>query len=477
VPDVVVVGAGPVGLTVAGDLAEAGVEVTVLERRRGEYDPNATRGFLVHARTLEALEARGVANAVLGSRKGWATAFELGGVDIDLSRLPSRYPGALVTPQYNVDTPLKHRARRLGVELWYGTEVVGVDQDEHGVTVFVRTDSRELAYRSRYLVGADGTRSAVRRAAGVPFYGEPFLRSMMLADVKLSDPPAPGLVHSDGGDGSFAMLAPYGDGWWRVTAWDERWSRIPPGTPVRLEHLVSALRRAHGRSYGIHSPRWTSRFDGDSRLAASYRMGRVLLVGDAAHQHSPAGGQSMNLGIQDAANLSWRLAEVVRGAPDRLLDGYTAERLPAARDVSRSSSAMLRLLLGRSKLGRAVRRTVGRAALAAPPMTRMLAGQLSGIGIRYPRPWRAHRLVGARAPDVPLPDGTPLHQALRPGQFLLLNPHLNANGWGGRIRYVPATLEGAAALVRPDGYVAWAGDAARGVRPGPLLDHWLSPRR
>jgi 2-polyprenyl-6-methoxyphenol hydroxylase-like FAD-dependent oxidoreductase len=170
---VVVVGAGPVGLTVAGDLAEAGVEVTVLERRRGEYDPNATRGFLVHARTLEALEARGVANAVLGSRKGWATAFELGGVDIDLSRLPSRYPGALVTPQYNVDTPLKHRARRLGVELWYGTEVVGVDQDEHGVTVFVRTDSRELAYRSRYLVGADGTRSAVRRAAGVPFYGEP----------------------------------------------------------------------------------------------------------------------------------------------------------------------------------------------------------------------------------------------------------------------------------------------------------------
>jgi 2-polyprenyl-6-methoxyphenol hydroxylase-like FAD-dependent oxidoreductase len=425
---------------------------------------------VVHARTLELLEARGVADAVLGSGNGWATAFELGGgVDIDLSGLPSRYPGVLVTPQYNVDTPLKNRARRLGVEIRYGTEVVDVDQDEHGVTVLVRTDSRELAYRARYLVGADGTHSAVRRAAGVPFSGEPFLRSMMLADVKLSDPPPPGVVRSNGGNGGFAMLAPYGNGWWRVTAWDEGWSRTAPGTPVELAHLVSVLRRSHGRSYGIHSPRWTSRFDADSRLADTYRAGRVLLVGDAAHQHSPAGGQSMNLGIQDAANLSWRLAEVVRGAPDRLLDGYTEERLPVARDVLRSSSAMLRLLMSGSRLGRVARRTLGRAALAVPPVARTLSGRLSGIGVRYPRSRGEHRLVGMRAPDVPLPDGTPLHRALRPGQFLLLSPHATPDGHDGRVRYVPATVDGVAALIRPDGYIAWAGNPTSPTTPTPLL--------
>lgn len=477
-PDVVVVGAGPVGLTVAGDLAESGVQVTVLEQRRGEHDPTATRAFAVHARTLELLEARGVADAVLGSQTGWATAMELcDGVDVDLSRLPSRYQGVLVTPQYHVDTPLKGRARSLGVEIQYGTQVIAVDQDDHGVTVLARTDGGELAYRASYLVGADGTDSVVRKAVGVPFPGERFLRSIMLADVRLGDPPPPGLLRSDGGDGAFATLAPYGDGWWRVIAWDERASRMSPGVPVELEHLVSVLRRAHGRSYGINSPRWTSRFGADGRLAVTYRAGRVLLVGDAAHQHSPAGGQSMNLGIQDAANLSWRLARVVRGAPDRLLDGYTAERRPVAREVLRSSSVMLRLLLARSRLGRAVRQAAGRAGLGVPPVARKLTGCLSGIGVRYPRPRGAHRLVGTRAPDIALPDGTRLHRALRPGRFLLLSPHGSADGWGGRIRYDPTTIDGAAALVRPDGYVAWAGEPAQRVDPPEsVLEHWVGTR-
>lgn len=475
-PDVVVVGAGPVGLTVAGDLAEAGVRVIVLERRRGEHDPAVTRAFVLHARTLETLEARGVADNVLGSRVGWATAFTLyGGVEIDLSRLPTRYRGCLVTPQYNVDTPLEARARQLGVEILRGTEVVGVEQDDNGVTVFARGDSGEVAYRTRYLVGADGVRSAVREAAGVPFPGESFLRSIMLADVKLSNPPPPGLLRGNGAGGGFALLAPYGDEWWRVIAWDERAATMPPDAPVEIEHLISVLRRSHGTCYGLHSPRWTSRFDADERLAPTYRVGRVLLAGDAAHQHSPAGGQGMNLGIQDAANLSWRLARVVHGAPDQLLDGYTAERRPVAREVLWSSGLILRLLLVRSRWGLALRRPVGRTALGLPPIARKITGQLSGIGVRYPRPRGTHRLVGTRAPDITLPDGTHLHRALRPGRFLLFNSQVKENGWTDRLRCVPATIHGAAALVRPDGYVAWADDTDRAQPPRSVLEHWLAP--
>jgi 2-polyprenyl-6-methoxyphenol hydroxylase-like FAD-dependent oxidoreductase len=475
-PDVIVVGAGPVGLTLAGDLAAAGVNVTILEQRRGEHDPNVTRAFVVHARTLEMLDSRGLLDSVLGSKVGWATEFNLwGGVQIDLSRLPSDYQGLLVTPQYNVDGPLLDRARRLGVEIRYETKVVKVLPDDTGVTA---QDSTNAAYRARYLVGADGVHSMVREAVGLAFPGTPLLRRMMLADVKLTHPPPLGRLRGNGTRGSLAFLAPYGDEWWRVIAWDQRVDEMSPEEPVDLDHLISIVRRTHGTDYGIHSPRWVSQFDADERLAPTYRVGRVLLAGDAAHQHSPAGGQGMNLGIQDAVNLSWRLALVVRGAPDRLLDGYTAERRPVAIDVLRSSHVLVRVALLKTRLAQALRRPVGRTLLRIPPLARKIAGQLSGIGIRYPRPRGAHRLVGTRATDIVLPDGTRLYRALHPGRFLLLSPHPAADGWRDRIHPINATIAGAAALIRPDGYVAWAGNSTPRDQPsGAVLEEWLGPRR
>lgn len=479
-PDVIVAGAGPVGLTVAGDLAAAGFDVAVLERRQGEHDPNVTRAFVVHARTLELLDVRGLADTVIGSRAGWITGFSpYRGVTIDMSRVPSRFNGLLITPQYNVDGALRDRACRLGVAILHGTEVVGVQQDDGGVAVTARTDAGELTYRAKYLVGADGVHSAVRQAAGVAFLGRPFLRSMMLADVRLTDPPPPGRVQGNGVRDGFALLVPYGDGWWRVIAWDRQISQtLADDTPVDLDQIAAVLRRTHGTDFGMHDPRWTSRFDADERLALTYRAGRVLLAGDAAHQHAPAGGQGMNLGIQDAANLSWRLAQVLRGAPERLLDGYTAERRPVAQDVLRSSNLILRVATVSSSLGQALRRPVGRTALGIGPIARRITGQLSGIGVRYPRPRGAHRLVGTRAPDIALRNGTRLYQALRSGWFQLLTPRSNLDGcWGDRIEYVSAAIDGAAALVRPDGYIAWAGAVTAGAEPPePVLAELLGPR-
>ena len=473
--DVIVVGAGPVGLTLAGDLAAAGVKVTVLEQRRGEHDPNITRAFVVHARTLEMLDSRGLVDAILGSRVGWATEFSLwGGVRIDLSRLPSDYKGLLVTPQYNVDGPLLARARRLGVEIRYETKVLKVVQDGAGVTAEASTNT---TYRARYLVGADGTHSTVREAVGLPFPGTPFLRRMMLADVKLANPPPPGQLRGNGIRSSLAFLAPYGDGWWRLVVWDQRIDEMSPDEPVDLDHIISIVRRSHRTDYGIHSPRWVSQFDADERLVPTYRVKRVLLAGDAAHQHSPAGGQGMNLGIQDAANLSWRLALVIRGAPDRLLEEYTTERRPVAIDVLRSSHILVRVALLKTRLAQALRQPVGRTLLRIPPIVRKITGQISGIGISYPRPRGAHRLVGTRVPDLDLPDGTRLYRALHPGRFLLLSPHPASGGWSDRIHHIHATIDGAAALIRPDGHIAWAGKPTRGQPSGSVLEEWLGPRR
>jgi 2-polyprenyl-6-methoxyphenol hydroxylase-like FAD-dependent oxidoreductase len=460
--DVIVVGAGPTGLLLAGDLAAAGVACTVLERRVDES--NLTRAFAVHARTLEELDARGVADELVATGKTLTELRLFGRVHLDLAKLPSRFPYLLITPQYHVERVLRERAERLGARIVPGAEVVGLRQDADGVELDDRAGN---THRASYAVGTDGARSAVRELVGQPFPGRSVIKSIMLADVRLADPPADVLAVNAVGD-SFAFVAPFGDGWYRIFAWNKR-NQVPDDAPLDFAEIREATLRAHGTDYGMHDPRWQSRFHSDERQVPSYRVDRVFLAGDAAHVHSPAGGQGMNTGMQDAANLGWKLAAAVHGwAPPGLLDSYQAERHPVGRQVLRSSGAIIRLaLIGPAPL-RAARNLAAAAVLDVGPIARKVTGMISGIGIGYPREREDHPLTGQRAPDLALDGGGRLYEALRPGRFVLVGGA--AGGWADRVDAVPAADPGPAVLVRPDAYVAWAG-----ADPAGALRRWCGP--
>ncbi|MFC5746786.1 FAD-dependent monooxygenase [Actinomadura rugatobispora] len=463
--DVLVVGAGPTGLLLAGDLAASGVRCTVLERRTGEL--NLTRAFAVHARTLEQLDARGVADELLRTGERITTLRLPGTARVRMDRLPGRFPFVLITPQYETERVLEERALDAGARIAWGTDLTGLEQDDDGVRARVRrADGSEHVLTARYLVGADGAASTVRRELGLPFPGRSVVRSVMLADVRLNDAPREVLTANAVGD-AFAFLAPFGDGWYRVIAWNRR-HQVADSEPVSMEEIREVTRRALGTDHGMHDPRWTSRFHSDERQVPRYRAGRVFLAGDAAHVHSPAGGQGMNTGLQDAADLSWRLVADLHGwAPPGLLDGYDDERYPVGRAVLRGSGALLRGALLESRLLRAVRTAVARVATRIGPVERRLAGAISGIDVSYPAPPGAHRLAGRRAPDVRLAGPRRrLYEALRDGRFVLVvaanDPavtYLATKRWADRVRCVVAGgATRTTVLVRPDGYIAWATD-------------------
>ena len=481
--EVVVVGAGPTGLMLAGDLARAGVGCTVLERRAEET--NLTRAFAVHARTLEMLDARGLADDLVatGTRVGALRLF--GKLEVNLSRLPTKFPYVLVTPQYQTERVLEERASALGVQIVRGAEVVDLRQDDDGVELDVQhEDGTSGTQRAMYAVGADGVRSKVRQALGLPFPGHSAIQSVMLADVRLGEAPEDVLTVDAARDG-FVFIAPFGDGWYRVIAWDRR-RELPDDASLELEEIREITRRVLGTDYGMHDPRWMSRFHSDERQVPHYRIGRVFLAGDAAHVHSPAGGQGMNTGLQDAANLGWKLAAALQGwAPDGLLESYNAERYPVGRAVLRGSGALLRLTLAQSRATRAVRWLLANVfgRFGSPPA--VVSRAVSGIGISYAAPRGEHRLAGRRAPDVRLASGeagqTRLYEILRGGRFVLLTPAgagaAIGRRWTGRVDLAtPADATLPMVLVRPDGYVAWATDetapASRDAALRKALTRW-----
>ncbi|HZE41113.1 MAG TPA: FAD-dependent monooxygenase [Stackebrandtia sp.] len=477
--DVIIAGAGPTGLLLAGDLAAAGIRVRVIEKRRDES--NLSRAFAVHSRTLEALDARGLADELIADGEVLSGIRLLGSHQVRMAALDTRFPFVVATPQYRTERVLRHRAEANGVDFAYGYRVTGLRQDDGGVDVDIAdADGEEHAIRASYVVGTDGLHSAVRHALGLSFDGFRVISSMMLADVKLTSvPDGPLTMHSN--RHGMALVGSLGriddddpDEYYRVIA-RAHGDTSDPKAPVELQEIRETFLRVYGDDFGMHSPRWISRFHSDERQAPHYRVGRVFLAGDAAHVHSPAGGQGMNTGLQDAANLSWKLAAAVKGtAPEDLLDTYEAERHPVGAMVLRSSHRLLKIILLRNPLALALRPLILGTVLRIPKINRKIAGQLSGIAIRYGDKGR----VGQRAADIPLratTDGpSRLYEALRSGHFVLvtgprdpkppadLAPHVDV---------VFAAEPTTPTLVRPDGYIAWTADQGR----TPNWPTWITP--
>ncbi|WP_223164816.1 FAD-dependent monooxygenase [Massilia mucilaginosa] len=480
--EVIVAGAGPVGLLLACELALAGVRVTVLDRRT-EAVPQS-RALTMHGRTLEMLALRGVAGRFLARGMPIPSGHFAGlPTRLDFSACDSSCPFTLFIPQSVTEQLLEAWAGELGVDVRRGATVESTGQDEEGVWVAGTRAGTPFRLEARYLVGADGARSLVRRQAGIAFDGVPPTRTAMLGDVLLSTPP-PGRALSLGNPAGGLMVVPLGGELYRVIVVDAQEIDVPVEVPVTLDGLAAATRRVAGDDFGMHAPQWLSRFSNQTCLAQSYRQGRIFLAGDAAHIHLPAGGQGMNVGMQDAMNLGWKLAGVLRGRAGAsgmasLLDSYEAERHPVGAALYRNTLAQSALMMESfDPAGQALRATLSEL-MKGPELNATLAHELSGFGIRYraallPTPQGGEacaRWTGRRVPDWPLrhADGTAssLYRHLAGGRWVALRVDESAQtGWqgaldGGWVDMVTAAvpgreaeLEGVAVLVvRPDGYV------------------------
>ncbi|MEU7747594.1 rifampin monooxygenase [Nonomuraea sp. NPDC049158] len=458
--DVVVAGGGPVGMMLAGELRLHGVHALVLEK---EAEPTrVVRALGLHARSLEVMDQRALLDRFLALGQRYPIgAFFAGIAKPPPDRLDTAHPYALAIPQTTTERLLTEHAIELGAEIRRGCELVGLSQDEDGVTAELADGTR---LRSRYLVGCDGGRSTVRKLLGVGFPGAPAQVEWLLGEVEVGTPPeelAAVVAELSKTHKGFGAV-PLGDGVYRVVARADGVAEdrtVPP----TLDELRQGVRAIAGTDFGVHSPRWLSRFGDATRLAERYRTGRVLLAGDAAHIHPPMGGQGLNLGIQDAFNLGWKLAAAVDGwAPAGLLDSYHTERHPVAAAVLDNTRAQVELT-SLEPGPQAVRRLVSEL-MDFEDVNRYLIEKISAIGVRYDF-GEGHELLGRRMRDLELKRGR-LYELMRGGRGLLLDQtgRLSVAGWADRVDHVvdgSEELDVPAALLRPDGHVAWAGDDQR----------------
>jgi len=479
---VAIAGGGPTGMMLAAELALAKVDVAVVERRPDHVLVGSRAGGF-HSRTIEVLDQRGVADRFLAEGQV-AQAAMLATTVLDMSDFPTRHPYSLGIWQNQIERIMAAWIAELPVRIYYGCEVTGFAQDDTGVDVEL-SDGQPL--RAQYLVGCDGGRSLIRKAAGIEFPGWDPTRSNLIAEVETTEEPPRGTRHDAIGVHGLHTME---DGKTvRVIVTEQQ---LGPSSEPTLGDLSEALITVYGTDFGIHSPTWISRFTDMTRQAAAYRAGRVLLAGDSAHVHYPAGGQGLSLGLQDAVNLGWKLAKVVDGtSPESLLDTYQDERHPVAARAIQHTMAQA-ALQRRDERMQALVDVVSELAGMDEPRIR-LAGIISGLDIHYDL-GEGHPLLGRRMPDLDLvtADG-PLRifELLHDARPVLLNlgepGGFDITPWADRVQLIDASYEGewelpvlgavtapTAVLIRPDGYVAWVGDR---TQPGlaDALTTWFGP--
>jgi 2-polyprenyl-6-methoxyphenol hydroxylase-like FAD-dependent oxidoreductase len=490
---VVIAGGGPTGLMLAGELALAGVDVAIVERRASQDLPGSRAGGL-HSRTIEVLDQRGIADRFL-SEGQVAQVHSFAGTSLDISDFPTRHPHSLGLWQNHIERILADWVGELAVPIHRGREVTGFAQGHAGVDVEL---SGGQSLRATYLAGCDGGRSLVRKAAGIEFPGWDPTTSSLIAEAEMAEEPELGIRHDAIGTHGLGRVEyeirdgeiVYGDsGPVRVMVTEEH---VGPATEPTLRDLSEALVVVYGTDYGIHSPTWISRFTDMTRQAAAYRDGRVLLAGDAAHVHAPDGGQGLNTGVQDAVNLGWKLAQVVkRTSPESLLDTYHAERHPVAARVLRNTMGQVALRRPDDRI-EALRDTISELLSMDEPRKRF-AAMLSGLDIHYDL-GEGHPLLGRRMPDLdlvtangPLRVFALLHDA-RPALLNLGGPGgVDTTPWADRVQMIDAEYAGPwelpvmgavpappAVLIRPDGHVAWVGELTDPGLPDALTT-WFGP--
>jgi 2-polyprenyl-6-methoxyphenol hydroxylase-like FAD-dependent oxidoreductase len=458
--DVVIVGAGPVGLWLASELRLGGVSVAVLEKRlqRTPY----SRALTLHARTLEVFAMRGIVDAWLADGVQIPTThYAMLSSRLDLTGLDTDFPFVLFLPQVRTEELLENRARSLGADIRRGVEVATVAADEGGVVV--RTTAG-LELSAQYVVGCDGRRSIVRDAAGISYTGTEDWVTSTVGDVVLDmpDPPSALTMHTETGSFYLVRIDPRRH---RLIGIEHVTDTPAARGPADFDGFREVIVRITGSDFSMSEPSWLSSVGSATFQADRYRAGRLLLAGDAAHVHFPMGGQGLNLGVQDAMNLGWKLVRTINGVADpSLLDSYGAERQPVGQRVIDDTLAQTGVVGLGGREGQAVREMMTAALASNPLLNRQFAVAVSGIGVRYPGADGEHPLVGTRAPNVRLDNGGTLYDELTDASFVLVGPHVTADssphpearlveaGFVGRDDWVGV----GSVLIRPDGHIAWA---------------------